>query len=158
LTYYLQYIGRMLRPAPGKTHGIYLDQVGNTMRHGLPDEVREWSLDGRRRKAKPKAVFTCKACYGTFGAPFRYCPNCGEMVAGGTASRGDPERVEGELTELTREEVNVQRELQKRADRFARGRAQTLAELEEYGRSKGYRPGWAAHVFQSRQSKRRASA
>lgn len=41
---YLQQIGRALRPYPGKENAIILDHSGNCLRHGLPDEEREWSL------------------------------------------------------------------------------------------------------------------
>ncbi|MFN4244505.1 MAG: DEAD/DEAH box helicase, partial [Tepidisphaerales bacterium] len=49
---YLQQVGRALRTAPGKEAAIILDHVGNSQRHGLPDDPREWSLLGRgARKA-----------------------------------------------------------------------------------------------------------
>jgi superfamily II DNA or RNA helicase len=154
LTLFLQYIGRMLRPAPGKTHGIYLDQVGNTMRHGMPDEVREWSLEGKRKKKKPAAVFTCKVCYGTFAQPFRVCPQCGEIVSGFVQSRAEPKRVDGELQELNKE-LLAKSQHGRKYD-IARGRAKTLEELIRYGVEKGYaKPErWAHHVFNARQQKR----
>jgi superfamily II DNA or RNA helicase len=151
LTLFLQFIGRMLRPAPGKACGVYLDHVGNVARHGLPDEVREWSLDGRKRAKKPAAVYTCKHCYGTFGAPFRYCPNCGEAVSVNLSARAAPEQVDGELRELNADMLAAERA--RRTYDPARGRAQTLEELTEYARQKGYKPGWAKYIFDARQKK-----
>ena len=48
---FCQQFGRMLRPAQGKAHGILIDHVGNTIRHGLPDANRVWSLDRRERRS-----------------------------------------------------------------------------------------------------------
>lgn len=152
LTMYLQFVGRLLRFVPGKV-GIYLDQVGNTMRHGMPDEIREWSLDGKRKKTKPPKIFTCKHCYGAFANPFRYCPLCGEKVEGYTGARADPERVDGELQELTGETVAKHR----RAFDADRTRARTLEDLIAYGKSKGYKDGWALRVHAARQAKRSAA-
>lgn len=42
---YLQQIGRGLRAADGKSKSIVLDHAGNVMRHGLPDENQKWSLN-----------------------------------------------------------------------------------------------------------------
>jgi len=159
LTYYLQFIGRMLRPAPGKTHGIYLDQVGNTMRHGMPDEVREWSLEGRKKKNKSPAVFTCKVCFGAFAKPFRYCPECGAVVIGFNTSRAEPKRVDGELQEMNADLLAKSRygKPRKKVDP-ARRRARTLEELVRYAISKGYESAerWAMHIYTARQSKKRA--
>ncbi|HEX6216705.1 MAG TPA: DEAD/DEAH box helicase, partial [Vicinamibacterales bacterium] len=52
LALYLQQVGRALRIAPGKTSAVILDHVQNSMRHGLPDDPREWSLLGREAKKK----------------------------------------------------------------------------------------------------------
>jgi superfamily II DNA or RNA helicase len=41
---YLQQVGRVLRPAPGKAAAIILDHVGNVHRHGFPDDHRDWTL------------------------------------------------------------------------------------------------------------------
>lgn len=47
LTIHLQQIGRTLRPAPGKAEAVIIDVAGNWERHGLPDDDRLWSLEGR---------------------------------------------------------------------------------------------------------------
>ena len=48
LARFLQRIGRGLRPAEGKQHLVVLDHAGNTMRHGLAETPRVWSLNGNR--------------------------------------------------------------------------------------------------------------
>jgi hypothetical protein len=50
LTIWLQQLGRCLRSMPGKQHAYLLDHASNAQRHGLPDEVREWSLDGKEHR------------------------------------------------------------------------------------------------------------
>lgn len=44
---YLQATGRVLRPHPGKRYGIVIDLTGASVRHGLPDQDRVYSLEGR---------------------------------------------------------------------------------------------------------------
>lgn len=149
LTMYLQFIGRALRPAPGKTHAIIIDHAGNVERHGLPDEDREWSLEGRKKR-EPRRVFTCKHCYGVFAEYFTICPSCGAMTQQTRHERAGPQVVDGELREIDLDAARARR----RSYDPQRARAKTLQELEEYGRAKGYKPGWAKHIFEARQAKR----
>ena len=62
LTLYLQMVGRVRRPLPGKT-AILLDSTDNTERLGLPDKEREWTLEPRSDTEGE--------------APIKGCPNCG---------------------------------------------------------------------------------
>lgn len=43
LSLYLQQVGRVLRPFPGKSDAVILDHAGNVMRHGMPQEDRDWA-------------------------------------------------------------------------------------------------------------------
>jgi DNA repair protein RadD len=100
---YLQQVGRVLRPAPGKKHAIILDHVGNVTRHGWPDDVRPWSLEhGAPRASGPAApsVRTCPECFAAF-KPAPICPCCGASCA---APDRQLKQVEGELVELTKPE------------------------------------------------------
>jgi superfamily II DNA or RNA helicase len=45
---YLQMVGRVLRPEPGKLRAILLDLPGVSRRFGLPSDDREYSLSGKR--------------------------------------------------------------------------------------------------------------
>lgn len=49
LSLFLQMIGRVLRPSPGKLYAIILDHAGNIMRHGRPDAKHEWALEGVKK-------------------------------------------------------------------------------------------------------------
>jgi DNA repair protein RadD len=100
---YLQQVGRVLRPAPGKDAALILDHVGNVTRHGFPDDPREWSLAegivrGGRGTPAP-SVRTCPECYAAF-KPAPQCPVCGAQCA---PSKRKIEQREGELQELKRE-------------------------------------------------------
>ncbi len=84
---YLQQVGRALRIYPGKTEAIILDHVGNCWRHGMPDDVRHWTLDGYRQKRRGKnapgpdvKISMCKYCYAVFSAGAVKCPLCGIPV------------------------------------------------------------------------------
>jgi len=139
---YLQQIGRVLRPAPGKLHALVLDHVGNVTRHGFPDDHRDWSLaDGIRRNAAASApsVRTCPECYAAF-KPAPVCPVCGAACAP-IQSRVIRE-IAGELTELRRDAI--------RAKKRDQGRARTLPELLALAKQRGYSPGWAYRIYHAR--------
>lgn len=140
---YAQQIGRVLRQAPGKTHALIFDHVGNTQRFGLPDEPREWTLTDEDRKRKPATpgVKVCQVCFAAMRAQARCCPECGYTPP--PQPREVPE-VDGALTEVTPET------LAKRAARRNQGMAQSLEQLLIIERQRGYRPGWARHVFAAR--------
>ena len=120
------------------------------MRHGLPDDDREWSLDGIDRKARSAdngpPVRTCERCYGVFGAGSRECPYCGHEAE--LAPR-EVEEVDADLAEIDRELLQAARHREVQ-------RARTLADLILIGQQRGYKPGWAHHRWAARQQ--RASA
>ncbi len=55
---YLQMVGRALRVSEGKEHAIVIDLAQNYERLGMPDEDREWSLDGIPKKIKERKPST----------------------------------------------------------------------------------------------------
>lgn len=59
LNLYLQMVGRAMRTAPNKTHGIILDNAMLWEEHGLSTRDREWNLSGLA-KSKVKIVVTEK--------------------------------------------------------------------------------------------------
>lgn len=81
---FLQGAGRIMRPYPGKAHGVLIDHAGAVFRHGFPDEDTEWSLDGdtdanfaaRHKDGKTEKALYCKPCALLYhGSPV--CPQCG---------------------------------------------------------------------------------
>lgn len=150
---YLQQVGRALRPCEGKDKAIILDHVGNVLCHGMPDDDREWWLEGEKkskRKAKSEPtirVEQCPTCY-SIHPPGPACPNCGYKYE--VAPKGsEPNQVEGHLEEIT----DADREKLRRVQRKQVAQAKTLEELEAIALARGYKPGWARHVYNSRQKK-----
>jgi DNA repair protein RadD len=119
---YLQMTGRVLRPvyAPGhdlgtlegrlqaiegsgKTHGLLFDHVGNWVRHGKPQDYREWTLEGQKRRKRaptdePVETFAqCPACYHVHD-PAPVCPECGHVYQ--VDPRRGPRLIDGELQEV----------------------------------------------------------
>lgn len=146
---YLQQVGRVLRPAPGKTYALILDHVGNVHRHGWPDDHREWSLDGIQRRTAaggPAApsVRTCPQCFAAF-KPALLCPVCGTYCA--PPPRRLMRQVDGELKELQRVNAQLRRREQ--------GKAQTLQQLIALGQARRMKNpvGWAKHVYYARQQR-----
>ena len=72
---------RALNPREGKT-AIIIDHVGNVERFGLPNQDREWSLQGVTKKKQTAkigepTVRVCEKCFATFWSSERTCPGCG---------------------------------------------------------------------------------
>jgi superfamily II DNA or RNA helicase len=152
LSLHLQQVGRALRPAPGKTEAIILDHAGNSLFHGLPDDAREWTLDDREKRKRAASsetpVSQCKSCFFVY-RPAPTCPACGHAAP---VQAREIKQVEGTLEEVRRGEaakVDRRREV---------GRAQTLEQLQELGRQRGYKPGWALAVWNARQGRRSFAA
>lgn len=157
LVLYLQQVGRTLRKYPGKGRAVILDHVGNWERHGLPCWDREWSLEGSNKRRQASAqresiapVIQCEKCYSVFGATKRECPECGHIRE--VKSAREVRIIEGELVEVNKE--NARR--QKQARRREQGAAQSLEELQAIAAARGYKPGWANYVWQSRQNRQNA--
>lgn len=150
LSLYLQQVGRALRPMAGKSEAIILDHAGNSLRHGLPDDVREWSLDDREKRAKREAsdvpVRQCEECFFVY-RPAPKCPQCGHAPA---VQARELEQIEGTLEEVKRVEKIEQRR--------AVGRAETLDDFLQIARERGYKSGWAHQMMKVRASQGRAYA
>ncbi len=79
LSLYLQMVGRGLRPKLGGGDCIVLDLAGNSLRHGLPEEEREWSLRPRgAQTAGEYPVVRCPECEGVSPAGSHRCSHCDE--------------------------------------------------------------------------------
>jgi superfamily II DNA or RNA helicase len=152
LSRYLQRVGRIMRPAPGKSSANtwYLDHVGDVGRqidgkfkrkHGLPGDLREWSLEGRQKGKKKKdedddelKALQCPKCFHVHD-PEPACPKCGHVYE--VAAPRQIEQVDGKLVKVDAEmEAQMQREA-----RIAQGKAETVEEMVEvlgYSRSRAH--------------------
>jgi len=150
LTFYLQSIGRGLRTAPGKTHLTVLDHSGCIFDHGSPEVERKWSLEGRRKEGVTP-VRQCPACFCAH-PPAPVCPECGYRYP--LTDRDVPEEIDDELEEVDLRQAEVvwnkrQEQIAKKAEQ---GRARTLEQLIELGKSRNYRypVAWARKIMASR--------
>jgi superfamily II DNA or RNA helicase len=149
---WLQQCGRILRTHPGKTRAVILDHAGNTLRHGLPTEDRDWTLAGAaNRKAGERSsdsVRVCPRCFSAQRSGKPACGNCGHTFA--ISPRVVAKR-KGSLEKITPEEIERIRARQ------VVGQAKTIQGLIELGRQRGYRSPerWAEFVMAGRQKKQR---
>ena len=80
LSLYLQMIGRGLRPKKDDGDCVVLDLAGNSLRHGLPEEEREWSLQPRGKLSSGDTVLVrCPHCEGISAAASHQCIQCGAL-------------------------------------------------------------------------------
>jgi len=152
LALYLQQVGRSLRPAPGKERALVLDFAGNSLRHGLPDDSRIWSLKSRPRRERPASsasVRRCGECGAVNPANARECLACGADV----------------LTALERAEVAMKLRAEETARLGEQLRSMTYAQriawaganevrLRTVAAACGYKRGW---VFRRMQEMRGAA-
>lgn len=154
LSLFLQQVGRALRPCEGKEYAVILDHVGNVLRHGLPEEDRQWSLDGiqkasKKDKQEPSIKLKqCPQCYIVHEPqPDRRCPECDHEYV--VKPQRQLEEKGGELQEITKEAaIALQKERAKEV-----GMAKTFESLLAVERKRGYKPGWARHVWAARNKK-----
>lgn len=161
---FIQQVGRVMRPSEGKAACYLLDHVGNVgkvadgqfvRKHGLPSEVREWTLDGRDKKKKGKKkeeekqidVSQCPKCY-LVHEPAPVCPKCGHVYE---IKVRQLDQVDGELVRITPEMA----EQIKKDRRQEVGKAKSLEDLRRIEAERGYKRGWAEKTWEVK-SKRRA--
>lgn len=90
-----------------KPYAFLLDHAGNIARHGLPDDDREWRLDGRKKSRGDSGGPGPKICAGCFGANpqgTKTCRFCGLVFI---LTPREIEQIEGDLKEIERESIRV---------------------------------------------------
>ena len=149
---HLQMVGRVLRPANGKTDALILDHAGNLLRHGLAEDEIVWTLnaDDRAENASLKARKKSEAR----GEP-TMCPVCkprevpivfGCCSVCGWKAKRRAEAVEFEDANLARigpSGTQGNRQTPANKERF-------FGELLWHAGERGYKPGWAAHKFKEK--------
>lgn len=130
----------------GKPKAFILDHVGSSWVHGFPEDHREWSLEGVTKKTKKKddvlAISQCKMCYAVY-TPQPFCPEC---FYRSPVQENILKQVSGELVEITDE----QKKLISDKTRKEVSQNRSLEKLKKFGKSKGYGPGWAIQIYNSR--------
>lgn len=104
---YKQQFGRALRKMIGKLWAIVIDHVGNVIRHGLPDQVRDFTLGRPVPKSKREPdenlipLSPCVECTQPYERIKKVCPYCQHSKV--PAGRSAPEFVDGDLFEISQE-------------------------------------------------------
>ena len=130
-----------------------MDHVGNTLRLGHHLEEREWTLEGEQKGKREKctSVKVCPKCFAAMSAQASQCEECGHRFA--AESRRELTTVAGTLQELRVEAARERN--QKKQRKREQGQAQSLEELVELGRSRGYKnPIWWARKVVAARGKR----
>ena len=139
---YVQMVGRVLRPHPGKERALLLDHSGTVLRLGFATDDLPLELDDgnankagskkqERKKSEPKP---CPSCKFVRPAGVHECPKCGFKPQ----RQSDVEVADGELVKLDR----------KTRKPLKRDTGQHIySQLLGYARNKGWRDGWAFHAY-----------
>ena len=140
LTLFIQQSMRCMRYREGK-RAIIIDHVGNYVRHGMPDDNREWSLEKKEKrkraeieKENAESVIMCSECFFTFPKESVIdgrCPHCGTPL---------PKR-ERKLD--TKEDAQLIKIEGFKLDLSSPEDCHSYIELLNYAREHGYKPGWA---------------
>lgn len=140
LTLFIQQSMRCMRYQPDK-RAVIIDHVGNYARFGMPDDDREWSLEPKKKKhmvSGDEQVRQCPECFFTFPAAM-VCPHCGYVFP--KKERGDMEENAGaQLTKIEGFHLDYR----------TPDDCKSYAELKEYAKAHGYKPGWAYYQAKNR--------
>lgn len=144
---FLQAIGRVLRPAPGKHDAWIFDLRGAVYLHGLPEDDRVWTLAGAQGRVvgeAPLSLRRCKACHAVF-PPVTRCPRCGAL------SVSDPRPMRVQRAELWSQSTVSPRERAEiyisGAVRAMRSRKPTLSEAWARGAVTAKAPAWVKEAL-----------
>ena len=143
LTIYLQQIGRALRPSKGKDYAVIFDHANNCHpeNHGLPDDERDWSLDGRKKKKKEvkklKAVKSCPKC-GAESQPIqlKICSFCGYIWQ---ISYREVDEVKGNLIEIDKNTIRIKK---RQSLEEAKKNCKTLDDWVTWAKKNDYKEGF----------------
>lgn len=140
---WLQMIGRGLRssPATGKRDCLLIDYRGLTWKHGLAEDARSYSLDGKAiSRTELDPITQCAGCGGVFrrAETMRGCPRCGVTLP--ARPRKATKVRETETVEISAARVSATRAQQVEALRRMLGEAH----------AKGWKPTAAPMRFKDR--------
>ena len=142
-----------MRPSPGKDFCIILDHAGNCASHGLPDDEREWTLEGNKGNKQDNEatikIKTCPKCYAVQRPGNPKCSFCGFIYE---VQARKVEEVDGDLIEVDANTLRRQRLTEQ-------GGCKSREDLLSLARKRGYKNpyGWVHIIMQARQRKKNAN-
>jgi len=148
---YLQMIGRVLRPHPGKEKAIIIDHSGAVYMHGFVDEVIDWKLDPgkiltikeRKKEREAKAVeIICEGCFSVFSGS-NICPKCGHITEKKSQFMQVVDKELGLVDKITKE---VKKKLKYTED----FKKEFYAMLLGHCMLRGFHSEWASHTYKRR--------
>ncbi len=146
---YRQMVGRVLRPAPGKINAIVLDHSGAVFRHGFVEDCVDWKLDPDKRSKSPTHARGCgraipRGCSNAANAaqsasPANACQHCGFLPQ--RPPQGDclPPKA---ILLLSTAGAGPRQRISDPAERM-----RWHGMLTHIAMTRGYKSGWAAHMF-----------
>lgn len=139
---YMQMVGRVLRPAPGKMTARIHDHAGCVLTHGRPDRERDYSLSAdvrvaaKSQRADLLPLRRCDQCFAVYEATASQCPECQSV----NRQRRPPREVRA-TRKIALEEIREVPLAQKRS---------VYERLVKTCEAKGYKRGWVAHRYRAR--------
>jgi superfamily II DNA or RNA helicase len=145
-----QMIGRVLRPAPGKTDAIVLDHSGAVFRHGFVEDPVEWMLDPDLRAESRAHQKRCE----NHASRLLECTQCGAIRVGGQpcgACGFLPQRPPRAITFVDGDLAEVGRDRRTNPNTYdPQIRATWHAMLAAIAAERGYASGWVAHKYREK--------
>lgn len=149
----IQMMGRGLRVSPGKDRVLFLDHVNMFEYHGLPDDERDWSLDGikKRNSENEPSVKICSRCYAAMRNTASQCPECGFIIQ----KKSKEFDILSTSTQDALGEIDKNKVRKLKID-LERANAKSKDQLIQLAVSRGYKHPhkWAHHIYQARQAKK----
>ena len=145
VTRFLQMAGRAMRPGLEKT-ALILDLAEITHHLGLPDDLREWSLeDGEVVDEQQKAKRRPRICDRCFTAHHgRVCPNCNYAAPMLEVAEIETDL---EIAKGKRNKTSRRRDWKKIEVSRAKHATDPRAELTRIATERGYKSGWVGHML-----------
>jgi len=139
-----QMVGRVLRPADGKSDAIILDHSGAVFRHGFAEDAVEWTLDPDRHAESAAHVARCD---NGWGSRLLECSQCGAIRIAGEACNHCgflPQRPPRTVSIADGELGLVEGGRARAAEYDGATRARWHAMLAAIAAERGYKSGWGA--------------
>ncbi|MBL8408357.1 MAG: hypothetical protein JNJ81_11210 [Candidatus Accumulibacter sp.] len=138
---YLQMVGRILRPFPGKERALLLDHSGTVLRLGFPTDDLPLQLDdgtpnkaGKQRTKPPSEPKACPKCKYVRPAGVHVCPSCGFAPV----RQSDVQVEDGELVKIVRK-TQLSKDVKQHV----------YSQLLFIERQRNYKPGWSSNQYRS---------